>query len=898
MFIPCGFSSWVYSNSYQTGNSVSQNTDEMCTITIHTRTQSSNVTTTTTYDPGPTADNWTVTYQDPTTYTSDSGNVFTHGQKHSVGQVTSDPAQISSTTETLEDGSVVNTIVYQRKTVYKIGSESLKLGYKRWWYMEQTEERTEVITISREDPLDSTSEKNILVKKGTTISPFDLNINGFKQYGYYKDSSFTTFFDFSDPIISDCDIYLKYVEKAADLSDKINGLVNSTLNLYDTYRGGSSGNYNVFDDPSYDEKTKTVFLSSCTLSSGSTVNLTYGDNEVYLTPNTGAVDSSDLAKHRTEDDTSLAEDYVGNTYIGDRDCYLRMCLTGNVTIKGTLNVGAKIGGYSVFSYYSYIIGGYTEIDLKGYDLVIDGGTLNAYGIIKDSVGGGRIIVKNSGNVMCTLTISDGRGRDQTPFGYGKGQAPFTEYKFSYIRAPIIAYNGTSVNAYLKFDLLNLGISNIIFSIIGTSNTTSNFSWANSNSTDFVEIKPYNLTIGTKYPVTDESAQSSNVIYKELYYQRCRFIFNADIIVNKEIDLKASCILNSYNVNLTIDLTRVDVPISPFFDFILKTGHYMDIYPKISFYPGSSFYTETNTTLNFKYRGSVTYPNLGKSVLGQELIIPSETRYIAGGILAYTKNINEYNGYTPVGFNKGIYSITEYWNYVKPYNHQVNSTLTFDEGITDKYHISGNIDFCSDAIESIKDIANKGKLNTYDMKAELYSGFWFNSDNTKVSKTYECAVHYNCVPLISNSKAYLYDGTYQLEGTYNINSGIFSFSSERYFLKVDTDMYQDGSSSSNQSSSIDRTVNVERVQIIFNNCLIKDINGSYYVYYGGILVPVLSNIDETIGTYTELRINAQKFHSNKDADTAVHPNAPYYSDVTITWNSSASKWKYSKFTNKT
>lgn len=892
-----GLCSWVFSSVYQTNNNISQQADELCNITIHTRTQSSNVTTTTTYNPGPTADKWTVINKDSTQYTSDSGNVLTHGQKHKVGQVTSDPAQISSSSETLSDGTIINTVVYERKTVYEIGDEDLKFLYKRWWYKEQTEQRTEIITISREAPIDNTSSKVIQVKKGSTISPFSLNIDGYKQYGYYSDDGYSTFFDFSIPITSDCDIYLKYIQNDADLSDNINGLNNSSLNIYDSYRGGSGGNYNAFNDPSYDENTKTIFLSSCTLNSGSTVNLTYGNNEVFISPNTGAVSSSDLAKHRSLEDRSIAEDYETNTYIGDRDCFLNLCLTGDFTIKGTLNIGAKIGGYSVDTCYSFIIGGYTVIDLKGYNMIIDGGNVNCYGIIKDSVGGGKIIVKNGGMIMGTLTISDGRGRDQTPFGYGKGQAPFTEYKFPYIRAPILAYNGTNVSAYLKLDLLNLGISNIKFSIIGSNITSSIFSWANSNSEDYVEINPYNIQIGTKYPVSDNSSQGSNQIYKQLYYQRCKLIFNADIVVNKSINLEASCELNSYSVDLTIDLTRCDVPISPFFDLVLKRNHFMDIYPKITLYPGSSFYSENNSTINFKYRGFTSFPELGRSALGKEILIPSETRYIAGGLVAYTKGLNEYNGYSPLGFNKGIYAQTEYWNYVKPYNHQINSQITFDESITDKYYLSGNIDFCSEAIEAILNIANKGKLMTYDIKAELYGGFWFNANNNAVNKTFERAVHYNVVPLISNLKAYIYDGNYSLEGTYNINNGVFSYNIERYFLKVDTDMYKDGSGKNNQSSPIDREIQIQKIQVTYNNYLIKDINNNYYVYYVGIFVPVLTGIDDSVTIYTELRINGRKFHSNKDADTSTDANSQYYDDITIVWNTSANKWKFSKFTNK-
>ena len=59
---------------------------------------------------------------------------------------------------------------------------------------------------------------------------------------------------------------------------------------------------------------------------------------------------------------------------------------------------------------------------------------------------------------------------------------------------------------------------------------------------------------------------------------------------------------------------------------------------------------------------------------------------------------------------------------------------------------------------------------------------------------------------------------------------------------------------------------------------------------------LSTTDDSIDTYTTLRINARNFYSNKDVDTSVNPNGQYYDDVTVTWNSSTKKWKYSKFTN--
>lgn len=891
--IGVGSASWLFNQINQTTNMVTVNKDTLCTVSIHTRTQSSVVNTNTTYNPGPTADNWTVVEKYTTEITNDSGNIVTHGQKQAVGNVVTDPHQTSNENVTLEDGSIQNTIVYERETVYEIGDERTSFGYKRWWHKKQLERRTEIITISREAPVDSTSDKTITVKSGSVISPFDLEIPNYTQYGFYTDQTYTKFFDFSTPITTDTSIYLKYVQTDTDLADRINGLSNSTLNVYDTFRGGSDGNYNAFDDPGYDDITKTVFLEQATINSGSTVNFTYENNLIYLTPITGAVQSDDLEKHRNAADASIAVDYQGNTYIGDRNCYLRVKLLGDLTIRGNVVLGAKIGAHSYNDYYSMIIGGYTEIDLNGHNIIVDGGTFSAYGVVKDTIGTGEVLVTNGGSLIGTLTIGDGRGRDQTPFGYGKGQTPFSEYKFPYITAKIKVMNGSSLNGYLKLDVNNLGIANINFSIISTSKTASIFSWKDTVASDYIIFDTYEITIPNRYPVSDESAQASNNYYKQMYYTRNKFDIYANLLLNKQIDLDASLELSGQSISLTIDMTRIDVPISPYFDIKLKSGYSIDLYSKMALYPGSSFITEKGTTLNFKYRGSVNFPEAGKSALGKELIIPSETRYIAGGMIAYSKNLNFYNGYTPVGFNKGIYAQGEYWNIIKPSNHIIEGNITFDDSITDRYYISGPIDISNEGIASIKKYASISKLKTYDTKAELVNGFWFNADNASVSKTNEFAAIFNTVPLISNYKAYIYDGVLAYDGVFDVDTGIFTKDSDlkKYFLKVDTDLYRDGSAGSNQSSPIDRDISIQEISTVLNNKIIKDKNNEYYAFYGGIFVPVLDTVDDST-TYTTIRINGRKFCSNKDSDVT---NAQYYDDITVVYSNK--KWKYSKFTNK-
>ena len=621
------------------------------------------------------------------------------------------------------------------------------------------------------------------------------------------------------------------------------------------------------------------------------MNFTYENNLIYLTPITDAVDSADLEKHRNSADSSIAVDYQGNTYIGDKNCYVRVKLLGDLTIKGNAVLGAKVGAHSYSDYYSMIIGGYTEIDLNGHNIIVDGGKFSAYGVVEDSIGTGEVLVKNGGSLIGTLTIGDGRGRDQTPFGYGKGQTPFSEYKFPYITAKIKVMNGSSLNGYLKLDVNNLGIANVNFSIISTSKTASIFSWKDSVASDYIIFDTYEIAIPNRYPVSDESAQASNNYYKQVYYTRNKFDIYANLLLNKQIDLNASLELNGQSISLTIDMTRIDVPISPYFDIKLKSGYSLDLYSKMALYPGSSFITEKGTTLNFKYRGSVEFPEAGKL----SLVIPSETRYIAGGMIAYTKNLNFYYNemYTKNRFSKGIYAQGEYWNIIKPSNHIIEGSITFDENISDRYYISGPIDISNEGIAAIKDCASISKLKTYDTKAELINCFWFDKNNQSIDKTNEFAAIFNTVPLISNYKAYIYDGTLSFDGVFDADTGIFTKDSDskNYFLKVDTDLYRDGSAGSNQSSPIDRDITIQEISSVLNNKIIKDTNNRYYAFYGGIFVPILDTINDST-TYTTIRINGRKFCSNKDSGVA---DVQYFDDITVVYSNK--KWKYSKFTNK-
>ena len=107
--------------------------------------------------------------------------------------------------------------------------------------------------------------------------------------------------------------------------------------------------------------------------------------------------------------------------------------------------------------------------------------------------------------------------------------------------------------------------------------------------------------------------------------------------------------------------------------------------------------------------------------------------------------------------------------------------------------------------------NSSIVKTYDAKAELVSSFLYSGDHNGVKNEYMIASSFNISPLISNGKAYLIDGNHDLSGTFDPDNGVFVANRlDAYILKMDLDLYEDGSSSSNQDSKVDRTIEIQKL----------------------------------------------------------------------------------------
>lgn len=656
--IPVCFSDWLYLS--KPSSKPTLNTDE-CTVTVHTRTQSNKVEVSNPKKTDPIIDP-----NEPTTqFTEKASSLFDSGSYNEGNWYQNEVfvGSVSSFNQERTIETVVSTFKRQRiekKTDdYKVGHLSKTYTYTVAWYT-----WTSTITKEREAPVDSVSSYSIKVKRDDIISPCDLPIDNYKQYSYYSDSKYTTLFDFSKPVTRNTDIYVKYYEGDSSLTQFINGKASGTHSIYDSSRGGTKGQYDVSSDFTYEVGVGCDYLNTATVASGVTINFTYLDNQLYPSPNTGAIaDGDDAAGHR-DSKSKVALDYYDEQYIGNNNCSVMIRLNGDLTVKGTLNIGAKVGGVNSDTHFSEIIGAYSQLDLNGHDLIIDGGTVNCYGSILDRTGGGRVLVKNSGTIMGLMTVTDAKGGNQITYGYGKGQSPFDEYRLAYIETPIVAYHGTTIKAYLKLDIGSLGISNIYANIIGPVGS-SVFSWGTKKTdADCFEIIPYinkNLFPSTVSNPTYKS------VYTKMYYYRYQYNFKANVILNSKIPLNAKInVKNIKKEDIAIDWARIGVPIPSFFDLKLYDGYDLTLKAKFILLPGSSFVTMKHSNLILNPGEKVHYDDLKIKAnllfISVDVYIKGEDTRNRGSLMAYDRSFYSYN-YDDFNRHKyGLNKEADYWKY--------------------------------------------------------------------------------------------------------------------------------------------------------------------------------------------------------------------------------------------
>lgn len=723
------------------------------------------------------------------------------------------------------------------------------------------ETRRKIIKI-KGSTYDLEKSKTFYISRNSSFNADLLETN----YYYFTDKTFKTRFDFGKNINTATTIFgVRYInESNSDLSDFLTN-THGTVSVYDGNLGGSSGsgsNYNVATDPKY--FGNNVFLDETITPSDSNISFLLGSGNTGNNPE-GELGTSDdyNLNHKTND---------GTLNLSNNSPVLKVVLNGDLTINGTLTLGAQTGNNASDNNQSYINGAYTSIDLNGHNLIING-TLNVYGEIKDSLGTGTIILNNNSKIYALMSFTDGRGGNQTIWGYGKGHVPFTDYRFPYITAKIRCNYGSTFVGYTKLYLGRLGGSAIPFTLLGNNGYIS---WVGEPS-DYILITPYVVDSLSAVAYTNNLF---NYRYKIGVYAKLKFndIGNAVTVAPGEfmgITVKGE---------VTIQLSRVNFPISSFFDIYLYNYSNIEIPYLAVFYPGSSLYVDNTSSLTFSFINNRVYED--NSVVTKH--ISGYTADLAGGIVSLNHSLDFYNSFTLTTISVGLYGISAYFNYINTNNIVIEGNINFVDGNEGKYILSGKMLINSTLIDKI--ISEKSKLQTYHLINNQNYSLWFNTmeqafEPSNDGISYTRISHYQILPLIVKGHGYIMDYSNNLKGEFIEGSDLIKVNNDYYFLSSDDFMY--GTSNSSQDSQISKNVYVNKATAVdLNKNAVFD-GTNYYAYYCGAYVKCGGiTFDENLFTYGEVTTNLGKYFSNESL--AVVSDGTY-SAFKLQWNDNSKQW---------
>ena len=712
-------------------------------------------------------------------------------------------------------------------------------------------------------------------------SSFDVNRLDTVYY-YFTDKTFATRFDFNTIITSSIAIYgVRYIQNENDDLSTFLSNTYGTISLYDSALGGKSGsgsNYNVSSDPNY--FGNNVYLGETITPSDSNINLLLADGTTGNNPE-GALGSQDEynANHNKADATLNLNNNTKN---------LSLVLNGDLTINGTLIVGADTGNNGSSSSNSYINGCYTSIDLNGHNIYVNG-QLKVFGEIKDTIGTGQIIVNESAEMYALMSYTDGRGGNQTIWGYGKGQTPFSDYRFPYITTKIRLNYNSSFTGYVKINLGSLGGSAVVFRLLGTvSNNNSYIVWTGDNY-DYIDILPYYIT-----------SLNSSTYTNNLYNMRVKVDVFADLKflnVSSMASMKTGMAGIYLETDFPLYMSRINFPISTFFDINVLEDSNIEIPYLAVFYPGSSLYVGKDAKIVFSYINNYQYSELTveKTFLGMGLkkTLPGSTKNLAGGILTFEKNFTYRNSYSHSSFSGGIYGISEYYNkYVSSSSVVIEGEIDFSSGANGKYILSGKIELNDNLISKIED--NKNMVQTYYSFDIQFGSTWFDTGSLTShsnDKSVTVTTSFSVLPLISNNLAYIIDSNNNINGLYIDNMDAIVNGDTYYFLIGDDYLY--GSNNSDQDSQISYNVNiVSSNNVDLTKKVFVDSNNNCYLYYAGTYVKAegISYSGNQFVYADKVGINLGKFISNEGNVTITDTSVSSFSSFKVIYDTNNNEWK--------
>lgn len=615
-----------------------------------------------------------------------------------------------------------------------------------------------------------------------------------------------------------------------------------TFNAYN-----ATDEFNLTNDISYFEKDNVVFLgdSSSTITtlagntvvgtkiaSGVTINFGLNHGLVTIAGKSGAI--NDLEP----EDSAHWNQYT-------------VSLQSDLYVYGSLVIGANYGTLGNTFYEGHIANEYVTLDLNGHNIYLENGTLNIYGLIKNSKDTGEII-SYGGCIYTLAVIYDYRGGSATSSLVNDKIMPFQIYTLPYFRCKArLCYSN---NGWTKF----IARCFVRYTAYHDEEITLNFFGGANDDVLF------------KMTQQDESyVQIEGIQNKKIIENKANTSDEIKFCLSRRLKISFyNCTIQMSNINFKIDVSIDTIvfnfPVSSFFDILLINTD-LTFSQSLKFMPGSSLiadkdsnvilsYDSTNSKsaqISFLGESAYYYDSDKETIVKNDLIVENQLTYTAA-----------------------FFKSESLWKYYSGSRFKIYGTLVFqggNSGIRD-YLLAGQMDFnrvaySSDGttinleyIDYSEDENPFAKLmeNHSDVKIHTYGYDYMLGDNNKnaVIKGYSR-------PLVSYGKGYYTNGsaTDAKVGDYSFRTGIFKVSdTEMYYFNIgETFTLADNSPCEIKPCTYDET----------SHTFTDTSTNTQYAYFAGSYYPY-TNADETI------TLNVTRSNSSTTS-------------VTVTFNSTLERW---------
>lgn len=504
-------------------------------------------------------------------------------------------------------------------------------------------------------------------------------------------------------------------------------------------------------------------------------------------------------------DSSNRKSGVANTYVSEY-CAHRITLESDLVLTGDLTLGGLTGfvksdsdsrstNWTQTNYQNLMIGAYAEIDLNGYDLIVeDGHMIDSFGSITDSSSRrtGTVVLRQNARLYTPLVFENGYREDTFPESYFSGTDYLTMMRCPYLDCTLVMEKNSKFWGKFWTSFGNNGTFHCDFNLVGPDSSFI-FQW-NSNSDSGGTITRQTYYNEELYQKIKDS--KGNMSLYNISYQRFKYIFqNVNLNVNPlafHFKLETSIGNKEFDFNSK----KFQMTVAPYFDFYAY-GSDLFISTEFNFMCGCYLYGDSDSTITFGW-GEF---NTGSCDLSAG---KNKWNYHSGGFNLSSTYYDFEDGKPAKSgwyddrktWNSGNQSFGDYvwlwddfWNYYKEKPAQMDfyGEFKFNDNNPIPYSLGGIINLADNDkfIDSVRDRVSNKKINLYSSSvivAITMSYFGLNLGGiVSARRTFSVSGLYNS-PFVSNGEVLT-----PIDGKYLLSAASYLLN-ERLILDDDGNYY--------------------------------------------------------------------------------------------------------------